>query len=187
MKMKICTKCGVEKEECKENFLFRNDTLNFRSNCTNCIVEYNKKYRGNNIENVRIYHKNYRKNKRTINPKNKLRDNCSRMINAAMNGQKGNFSFLEYLDYKIDELKFHLENQFDEHMSWENYGSYWHLDHIIPQSKLLYSSMEDENFKICWDINNLRPLDKIKNMSKGNKITEEAKILLKKLTKKYSK
>ena len=55
-------------------------------------------------------------------------------------------------------------------MSWENYGSYWQINHIYPQSKLPYTSMEEENFKICWALSNLRPLEKITNIRKGNKI-----------------
>ena len=49
-------------------------------------------------------------------------------------------------------------------MSWENYGSYWQINHIYPQSKLPYTSMEEENFKMCW------ALEKIANIRKGNKI-----------------
>jgi hypothetical protein len=60
-----------------------------------------------------------------------------------------------------------LESKFDDKMSWDNYGSYWHIDHIIPQSKLLYNSMEDENFKKCWDLQNLQPLEATANMKKG--------------------
>jgi hypothetical protein len=45
----------------------------------------------------------------------------------------------------------------------------WNIDHIIPQSKLPYVSMEDENFKKCWALNNLRPLSSKVNLEKGNK------------------
>ena len=74
-----------------------------------------------------------------------------------------------HLSYKPGQLKQHLEKQFDQNMSWENYGSYWHIDHIIPQSKLLYDSMEHPNFQKCWDLSNLRPLEKFENLRKGNK------------------
>ena len=61
-------------------------------------------------------------------------------------------------------------------MSWNNYGKYssnnetWNIDHIIPQSLLPYSSMEEENFKKCWDLSNLRPLKSIENIRKSNKL-----------------
>lgn len=77
------------------------------------------------------------------------------------------------LDYSPEELKEHLESLFDENMSWENYGTYWHIDHIIPQSKLLYKTLDDDNFKTCWSLENLRPLEAIENIKKSNKIIGE--------------
>lgn len=43
-------------------------------------------------------------------------------------------------------------------MSWDNYGTYWELDHIIPRFKFYYESYDDEQFKQCWALSNLRPL-----------------------------
>jgi 5-methylcytosine-specific restriction endonuclease McrA len=57
----------------------------------------------------------------------------------------------------------------DEYMTWGNYEKYWHLDHIISQSKLPFSSMEDDNFKKCWALENLQPLEAIANIKKSNK------------------
>lgn len=77
----------------------------------------------------------------------------------------------------------HLEKQFELWMNWENYGIYrasvwndentdtwtWHIDHIIPQSLLPYTSMKDDNFKKCWALDNLRPLSAKRNILDGNK------------------
>jgi hypothetical protein len=92
------------------------------------------------------------------------------MIWQALNGKKNNQSILKYLPYTMVELKFHLENKFDKNMSWANYGIYWHIDHIYPQSLLPYTSMSDDNFKICWALDNLRPLEKTENLKKSNKL-----------------
>ena len=68
-------------------------------------------------------------------------------------------------------------------MTWENHGVYnlntwddndqstwkWNIDHIIPQSKLPYTSMEDDNFKKCWALENLRPYSAKQNIIDGNK------------------
>ena len=37
----------------------------------------------------------------------------------------------EYLGCNIKTFKKHIEQQFTEGMSWENYGE-WHIDHKIP-------------------------------------------------------
>lgn len=83
---------------------------------------------------------------------------------------KAGQSILKFINYTIEELKVHIEKKFfDEKMNWENYGTYWHLDHIIPQSDLPYTSMEDENFKLCWSLSNLRSLEAKQNIIEGAK------------------
>lgn len=115
-------------------------------------------------------------------PENKLHQNVSRIINMNLNNSyvsKNDKSCKLYLNNIIDnyfqKLKEHLEALFDLYMTWENYGSYWHLDHIVASSKLPYSSMEDDNFKICWSLSNLQPLRSDLNIKKGNKDWEEFK------------
>ena len=90
-------------------------------------------------------------------------------------------SCLKFLPYAIQQLKDHLEKQFESWMNWENQGKYivnewddnntktwkWQIDHIMPQSDLPYKSMEDENFKICWALSNLRPLSAKQNLIDG--------------------
>ena len=53
-------------------------------------------------------------------------------------------------------------------MSWDNAGE-WHIDHIIPDSWFNYKSIEDQQFKDCWALNNLQPMWKLENISKGNR------------------
>jgi hypothetical protein len=102
------------------------------------------------------------------------------MLNLT-NGSKNKQSILDFLSYSIDELKKHLENQFETWMTWNNRSLYnkntwddndqstwtWQLDHIVPQSILPYTSMEDDNFKKCWALNNLRPLSAKQNFLEG--------------------
>jgi hypothetical protein len=66
-------------------------------------------------------------------------------------------------------------------MNWGNRGKFdpktwddndtstwkWQLDHIIPHSDLPYDSVEDENFKKCWSLENLRPLSAKQNVIDG--------------------
>lgn len=79
---------------------------------------------------------------------------------------------LRHLPYSIEELRKHIESQFDDKMNWDNYGSYWHLDHIVPISAFNITSYEDEDFKTCWALSNLRPLEGRENIKKGSKINE---------------
>ena len=82
-------------------------------------------------------------------------------------GSKGGKTFARF-DFTPDELFEHLELRFDEHMTWENYGTYWSLDHIIPQSATPWDSVEHPNFKKSWALDNLQPLPRRENAVKGN-------------------
>jgi hypothetical protein len=103
-----------------------------------------------------------------------MKRNVGRLIARALKKQgttKGGKTF-SALPYTPSDLVEHLENQFDDKMNWDNYGDYWVVDHIYPQSLLPYSSLEDENFQKCWALENLQPLEKIANIRKSNKILD---------------
>ncbi len=73
----------------------------------------------------------------------------------------------EILGYSFSELHQHIENLFEGKMSWANYGTYWEIDHILPVSAFVFLSVCDIQFKLCWCLANLRPLEKIANRRKG--------------------
>ncbi len=92
---------------------------------------------------------------------------------AAVGLTKGQSKTFEHLPYTPQQLKEHLESQFEDWMSWDNYGGSngnvektWHIDHIKPQAHFPYTSLDDVLFQECWALVNLRPLEKIENMSK---------------------
>ena len=80
------------------------------------------------------------------------------------------------MPYTQQQLREHLEKQFEPWMNWDNHGransnkKTWQIDHVIPQSLLTYDSMEHPNFQKCWALENLRPLDAIENLKKSDKI-----------------
>lgn len=142
------------------------------------IAEYKKQYREENKEYIAEYNKHYHNERCNNDIVFKLRKAVSSSISRALrrNGSsKNGISCLKYLNYSIKDLKSHLESQFETWMSWDNYGNYnpskdtWQIDHIIPQSKLPYVSMEDDNFKECWSLTNLQPLSAKENLLKGNR------------------
>lgn len=73
------------------------------------------------------------------------------------------------LGYTIDDLKAHLENQFDANMTWDNHGTYWHIDHRTPVTWFTYHSSSCKGFKQCWALSNLQPKEAIANIRKGNR------------------
>jgi len=105
-------------------------------------------------------------------PAYRMKEMVSRHVRLAFkkqNSAKDSVTF-SALPYTPSDLVEHLERQFDENMNWDNYGDYWHVDHIYPQSLLPYASIEEENFQKCWALENLRPLEASENMKKSNKV-----------------
>jgi hypothetical protein len=69
------------------------------------------------------------------------------------------------------EVRNHLEKQFKEGMNWENQGTVWHIDHIIPIS---FFHLEDPTEQyLAFHYGNLQPLFKEENQSKSDKILNE--------------
>ncbi|SRR5258708_3759533 len=154
------------------------------------IKEYSKQYNVENKEYINEYRKQYQKNRMGTDPVFKLRNNVSSSIYMALrsNGSsKNGLSILKYLSYTIEELKNYLESLFEPWMDWRNWTTYdpelwdnndqstwvWHLDHIIPQTYLPYTNMEEYNFKICWELENLRPYNAKKNIEEKNNRSQE--------------
>jgi hypothetical protein len=61
----------------------------------------------------------------------------------------------DILGYTPSQLKTHLERQFIFGMSWSNYGTEWHIDHIKPVSHHVIKTMKDA--ARCWSLKNLKP------------------------------
>lgn len=137
------------------------------------IKEYYKEWAIDNYDNLKSYHKKWRtdnqgySDKRTAYEREKRRNNPTyRLIcntrtalwtclkEANINKNKSTF---DLLGYTVQELINHLEKQFTDGMSWDNYGE-WHVDHIIPIKSFNFKSASDYDFFKCWSLENLRPM-----------------------------
>lgn len=127
--------------------------------------QYSIEYRETHKKQFNEYLKNRRKN-----PKWKLSNNISALIRCSLKNGKNGYCWEKLIGYTVSDLIKHLEKQFTLKMSWDNYGSYWELDHIIPISVFNFDNYNQLDFRRCWALENLRPLEKIKNRQKGNKI-----------------
>jgi hypothetical protein len=84
---------------------------------------------------------------------------------------------INLLGCSINEYKKYLESKFDKNMNWGNYGTYWHIDHIIPVSRFDLSDAHQQ--EQAFNYNNTRPLEAKANISKRDKLTEpQFKILI---------
>jgi hypothetical protein len=92
----------------------------------------------------------------------------SSLIRGSLKENKNRQKWETLVSYTVQELKMHLEDLFENGMSWDNYGE-WHIDHIVPQSWFKYNNANDKDFKKCWALENLQPLWEKANCSKGNR------------------
>lgn len=66
------------------------------------------------------------------------------------------------------QLARHLESKFKRGMTWENYGTYWHVDHIIPCAA--FDHNKPGEVAQCWHWTNLQPLEAKANLAKSDNI-----------------
>jgi len=71
---------------------------------------------------------------------------------------------LDYLGCTIEELMDHLESQFDETMSWDNYGEAWTMDHIL-QVGIKELTVDQIIERLCYL--NIQPLSPYENSKKN--------------------
>jgi hypothetical protein len=98
-----------------------------------------------------------------------FRISCSlrRSIHKYLRKVKNRLHFKELIGCSVDFLVHHIEAQFVDGMSWDNYGSKWHIDHIKPCTKFDLS-IKEEQLK-CYHYSNLQPMWAIDNIKKSNK------------------
>jgi len=131
------------------------------------------KYYNKNSSQINAYTNKWIKEKLKTDPKFKLNHNTSTAIRASLKNGKNGRTWSELVGYSVDDLKKHLEKQFTDGMTWDNYGrNGWHIDHKIPISVFNFTKPEHADFKKCWALKNLQPMWEGENISKSNKITK---------------
>lgn len=141
----------------------------YKANHKKEVSEYNKAYYKKNKHELIAKKVAYSRARRGHDVKFRLNDNVRSFIRISLRKNKNGYKWEGVVGYTLQDLYKHLERQFDEGMSWGNYGTYWWIDHIRPVSSFDYTSPQDKEFKDCWALENLRPMEKIANIKKGNK------------------
>lgn len=177
---KQCTKC-LNILKYTEFNKDKNNLDGLYPQCKSCRKNKSQKYYIKNKENiiktVKIYYKEnkekciklstkYTKERSQVDVQFRLQRRLRNRLYYAlkMKSWKKHTKFAQYIGCSLEELKIHLENQFQPGMTWDNYGK-WHLDHI----KCLDSATtEEELYKLCH-YTNLQPLWALDNIIKSNK------------------
>jgi hypothetical protein len=173
----ICDKCGLDRGygmKSRANLLCKRCTHSGK-----CYTDHNSAKFKLAMSKAKKGQTPYNKGKGQTKEQRQLRNNFSTAIRKRLtkrNSSKMGDSYLNKIGYSIEDLKVHLEKQFEAWMNWSNYGRFnpnketWQIDHIMPDSSFQYKSMDDIGFKLSWSLNNLRPLRAKDNLLKSNKV-----------------
>lgn len=169
-------------EENKEIILARNKDYYERNKKE--ILEQKKEYERQNREQInKVNREYYHRNKSTVRMRInkyereriktdvefKLLKNCRRRLLLALKNNWKSGSTIELIGCEISELKRHLEEQFEDGMSWKNHGE-WHIDHIRPCASFDFTQPEQQ--RECFNYMNLQPLWAEENIRKSDKVAD---------------
>lgn len=134
------------------------------------IARYKKEYRQINKVQIAAKAKTYSDN----NPNVKIMKNHNKMLSRVFEGQAQHSKVLNVIGCSWDKIRDWFWFQMflcNNGTTFENYGSDWSIDHIVPVSS--FDLTEEVQLKQCYHWSNLRPLSLRRNMSKGSRLSEQ--------------
>jgi hypothetical protein len=128
------------------------------------MLKRNKEYR---LKNGKTYNQT-RWERIKSDPSKRAMHNLRGRFHSLLRNTKKVDSSNALIGCSLNELKLHLETQFIDDMSWDNYGQDgWHIDHIRPIDS--YDLTIESQQRECFHYSNLQPLWANDNYSKGSK------------------
>lgn len=134
--------------------------------------EYNRQWRQKNQD----YWRSYQNRRLHEDLKYRFQNYISRAIRKAI--KKNRKSTFNILGFRVEELRQHLESLFQLGMSWENYGTQWHIDHITPKSWFKIEGphgVDEYELRLCWSLENLQPMWGDENLEKNNRYISDTR------------
>jgi hypothetical protein len=103
-------------------------------------------------------------------PIHRLNHRMGQRVRSSLRDGKGGRPWESLVGFTIEDLRRHLERQFQPGMGWNNVGE-WHVDHIVPLASFQFEDPNDPDFRAAWALTNLRPLWATANLRKGARRT----------------
>lgn len=99
--------------------------------------------------------------------------NMRARLRKAVAGRVKSGSAVRDLGCPVNQFKEHIESQFLPGMSWSNFNTSWHLDHIYPLSR---TNLEDRaELRAVSNWRNYQPMWLVENSSKWAKVSPAAR------------
>ena len=165
METRKCTKCYEEKL-LEEYYNRKKGKYGKSSYCKECAKKEGKRWRSyeSTKNNTKEYNRVWSQKQRDGNTLHYFRETMRNHVRRYIIDKRGKHTEA-ILGETFDNVRLHIEKQFKDGMSWDNFGE-WHIDHIIPLSsgKNREEIVELNNYK------NLQPLWAKENLQKGARV-----------------
>ncbi len=134
-----------------------------------------KEWRKNNPEAFLKLQRDYRqrrnalnKLRRAENPTRKLAENCRSRICHILKREKvtKSQSTFKFIGCTAEFFREFLEHQFTDGMTWQNYGIFWNVDHVIPIAS--FQLHNPDHLRNAFHYSNCRPLKVEENSEKND-------------------
>lgn len=142
--------------------------------------EGKRKWNEANKSKMMEYNNKYIKEKYQNDIQYRIKSICSARIRSLVKKETSTF---DLLGCEIEFFRKWIEYQFNSDMSWDNIGSHWHFDHVIPCVSFDLSISSE--LRECFNWQNIRPLQSTENLQKHDKIIPDVIQKHKLLTKKF--
>jgi hypothetical protein len=146
-----CSKCNIDKvlkDFAKFKKFYKTKI------CLSCYPDFLREQKNKWCENERKTNINYR-----------LKKSLAARLRNVLDKET---TTMNYIGCNIQYLREWFEYNFTKEMNWNNYGTYWSIDHIIPVNKFDLT-IEKEKLE-CWNWTNLTPVTMHFNSSNKDSI-----------------
>ena len=82
--------------------------------------------------------------------------------------RNGSQFYAPYFGLDIENYRKWIELQFTEGLNWDNFGTAWQFDHIVPVAYFDFANKQD--LVLCWNFVNIRVERLESNKPSGNRI-----------------
>ena len=188
---KTCKKCLNERDKIRKKKLRQKKIETFMAKCEKCKLEkalkdFAKLKKFYKMKICLVCYPKFLTEQKTEWCRNESKSNINYRLKKSLAARLRtvlikNNSTMNYIGCNIQYLREWFEYNFTVDMNWDNYGSYWSIDHIIPVCKFDLT-IEDEKLK-CWNWSNMMPVTVKYNSSKKEIDKNQIDNIIKKLDK----
>jgi hypothetical protein len=82
--------------------------------------------------------------------------------------KKAASAYAPYFGMDVNGFREWIALQFTEDLNWNNFGTAWQFDHIVPVT--YFDFEKEEDLKLCWNFINIRVEALTLNKNRGNRI-----------------